>query len=101
MAVTVKDGMRASGIVTLHSGPGRLLGYQISHSLATAQAVIFFDGASTAGARLMVVYVHPSACPVYVRFGVPPGKEEGLSFSRGLTVNAGNCEVNVWSIGYD
>ena len=101
MAATIKDGQRVLGLASaLHSGRGRLLGYMISHSESTAQAVTFYDSLSCEGIILHQVKVHPSRSPFFVRFGTPPGKEEGIPFANGLSVNAGNCEVAVWSIGY-
>jgi hypothetical protein len=83
--------------VTLHSGAGRLLGYLVSHNESTAQAVTFYDSASASGQVLHRVYVPAERCPALVRFGAGPG--ESINFSNGLTVDPGNCEVTVWSVG--
>jgi hypothetical protein len=101
LATTVRDGYRVLGLTSaVHSGRGRLLGYLISHSESTAQTVIFYDSLNCEGSVLHQVKLHPNRSPFFVRFGTPPGKEEGIPFSTGLSVNAGNCEVAVWSIGY-
>jgi hypothetical protein len=101
MAKVVRDGFRVVGqAANLHSGAGRLIGYLISHDESTPQTVIFYDATVVGGTVLHVVNVSPERSPFFVRFGEPPGSDEGIPFSTGLSVNAGNCEVAVWSIGF-
>jgi hypothetical protein len=69
----------------------------VSHEMTATQAVTFYNATSPSGAVLLRVYVDPEQCPAYIRFGTGPG--EPMSFSAGLTVDPGNCEVNVWSVG--
>lgn len=78
----------------LHRGPGRLLGYLAGHDCETAQRVVFYDGARCGGRVLHVAIVHPQQSPARVVFPEP------LAFQDGLSVNAGNCEVNVWAAGF-
>jgi hypothetical protein len=97
------DGYLVEGAIeTLHaSGPGRLLGYLISHREATAQEVVFYDSPTASNPVLHRVFVAPEQSPVYIRFGqAERGRAEALRFSTGLTVDPGNCAVVVWSIGY-
>ena len=99
MPAVVKDGVRVAGAVGgFQSGAGRLLGYLISHKEAAAQTVTFYDSKTASGTILHVVIVPAANCPYYVRFG-HGGREEGIAFSVGLSVNAGSCEVAVWSVG--
>jgi len=101
MAKVIRDGYRVTGqAAKVHSGSGRLIGYLISHDETTAQAVVFYDSTSMGGTVLHVVNVSPERSPFFVRFGQPFGSEEGIPFSNGLSINAGNCEVAIWSIGY-
>ena len=94
------SGLRVSGSVNgVHAGKGRLLGYVISHDQAQAQGVVFYDSLTCDGTVLHRVYVAPEQCPVYFRFGT--GRDEGIVFENGLSVNAGACEAAVWSIGYE
>jgi hypothetical protein len=101
MAKIVRDGFRVVGSTAgVHVGSGRLVGYLISHDEDTPQSVIFYDSTSVGGTVLHVVNVSPERSPFFVRFGQAPGSEEGIPFSNGLSVNAGNCEVAIWSIGF-
>ena len=101
MASNVKDGYRLLGLASaVHTGHGRLLGYLICHSESTTQTVTFYDSLSCAGTILHQVKLHPNRSPFFVRFGTPPSMEEGIPFRTGLSVNAGNCEVAVWSVGF-
>ena len=101
MAKVVRDGFRVVGqTARVHAGAGRLIGYLISHDESTPQSVIFYDSLDVGGTVLHVVNVSPERSPFFVRFGQAPGSEEGIPFSTGLSVNAGNCEVALWSIGY-
>jgi hypothetical protein len=101
MAKVVRDGYRVVGsTAAVHSGAGRLVGYLIIHDESTPQSVIFYDATAVGGSVLHVVTVSPERSPFFVRFGQAPGSEEGIPFSNGLSVNAGNCEVAIWSIGY-
>jgi hypothetical protein len=101
MGKVIRDGYRVVGqAAKIHSGPGRLLGYLISHEESTPQVVIFYDSTAVGGTPIHVVNVSPERSPFFVRFGQVPGAEEGIPFSTGLSVNAGNCEVAVWSIGF-
>jgi hypothetical protein len=101
MTKIVKDGYRVVGqAARVHVGAGRLIGYLISHAESTPQTVIFYDSLDVGGTVLHVVNVSPQRSPFFVRFGKPPGSEEGIPFSTGLSLNAGNCEVTVWSIGF-
>jgi hypothetical protein len=101
MAKVVRDGYRVVGSMDgVHVGAGRLLGYLVSHDESTAQTVIFYDSPTVGGTALHVVNVSPERSPFFVRFGQAPGAEEGVPFSNGLSVNAGNCEVAIWSIGF-
>ena len=101
MARVVRDGFRVVGqAARVHTGAGRLIGYLISHAESTPQTVIFYDSLEVDGTVLHVVNVSTERSPFFVRFGQPPGSEEGIPFSTGLSINAGNCEVAVWSIGY-
>jgi hypothetical protein len=94
-------GKRATGMANpIHTGRGRLLGYLISHDQVTAQVVTFYDSLSAAGTVLLRVNVAPEQCPVFVRFGIPPGRDEGIEFATGLSICAGNCEVSLWSVNY-
>lgn len=80
---------------SLHSGPGRLLGYLVSHGESSPQAVTFYDASSPAGAVLHQVHVAPEQCPFYVRLS---GPGEAIPFAHGLSVDPGNCEVLVWAV---
>jgi hypothetical protein len=101
MAKVVRDGYRVVGSTAgVHVGAGRLIGYLISHDESTPQTVIFYDSPAVGGTVLHVVNVSPERSPFFVRFGQAPGSEEGILFSSGLSINAGNCEVAIWSIGY-
>jgi hypothetical protein len=101
MAKVVRDGFRVvSQVASVHTRTGRLIGYLVSHAESTPQSVIFYDSLDVGGTVLHVVNVSPERSPFFVRFGQAPGSEEGIPFSIGLSVNAGNCEVALWSIGY-
>ena len=101
MGKVVRDGYRVVGQAAgVHTSAGRLLGYLISHDESTPQTVIFYDATAVGGTVLHVVNVSPERSPFFVRFGQAPGAEEGIPFSTGLGVNAGNCEVAIWSIGF-
>jgi hypothetical protein len=101
MAKVVRDGYRVVGQAAgVHTGAGRLVGYLISHDESTPQTVIFYDSMAVGGTVLHVVNVSPERSPFFVRFGQAPGSEEGIPFSTGLSVNAGNCEVAIWSFGF-
>jgi hypothetical protein len=101
MAKVLRDGLRVvSQAASVHTGTGRLIGYLVSHAESTPQSVIFYDSLDVGGTVLHVVNVSPERSPFFVRFGQAPGSEEGIPFSTGLSVNAGNCEVALWSIGY-
>jgi hypothetical protein len=101
MAKVVRDGYRVVGsTAAVHTSAGRLVGYLVSHDEKTPQSVIFYDSPSVGGTVLHVVTVSTERSPFFVRFGQAPGSEEGIPFSDGLSVNAGNCEVAIWSIGY-
>jgi hypothetical protein len=101
MGKIIRDGYRVVGqAANIHNSAGRLLGYLISHDESTPQAVIFYDSTAVGGTVLHVVNVSPERSPFFVRFGLAPGSEEGIPFSTGLSVNAGNCEVAIWSIGF-
>ena len=88
------NGVRVSGLVSnVHAGKGRLLGYMISHNESTNQEVTFYDNTTATGTVLAKVIVAPDQSPFFVRF------EEPQSFTTGLTVHPGNCEVSVWASG--
>jgi hypothetical protein len=91
----ISNGVRVFGTAAvLHSKAGRLMGYVASHGLATVQTVTFYDNTAANGAILHRMYV-PANLPVHLKFGQQPG--EMVSFSSGLTVDPGNCEVLVWA----
>ena len=75
----------------VHSGSGRVTALLISHVRETAQAVILYDALTCAGEILACIQVAPGQCPVWIAF------PDGLRFSRGLSINAGDCEVNLWA----
>ena len=101
MGKVVRDGYRVvSQAAGVHTSAGRLLGYLISHDESTPQTVIFYDATEVGGTAIHVVNVSPERSPFFVRFGLAPGSEEGIPFSRGLSVNAGNCEVAIRSSGF-
>ena len=82
---------------TLHSAPGRLLGFLVSHSLAAAQIVQFYDAtAATAGTQILVLSVQPAQSPYFVMFP----RDQAIPFTTGLHVANGSCDLNVWSVDY-
>jgi hypothetical protein len=88
-------GVRVFGTAgQLHAKSGRLLGYLVSHSETSSQAVTFYDSTSAGGTVLHKVNVAPEQCPFYVRFS---GQGEAIPFATGLTVDPGNCDVLVWA----
>ena len=104
MAKTILNGGFMSATYTgslsnpMHSGPGRLIAFLISHAQATVQTVIFYDkvGAPGAGDEFLVVHVDPTQCPFYVEFD----RNAAIPFSQGLRVASALCEVAVWSVDY-
>lgn len=78
----------------LHSGAGRLQGYVAGHDCNQTQRVIFYDNPECGGTILHVAYIHPQQSPVCVVFPQP------IPFKNGLSVDAGNCEVNVWGVDF-
>ena len=96
--MAVNSGSRVYGSAkTLHTGQGKLIAYLVSHGESTVQAVTFYDAATAAGTVLHKVYVAPEQCPTYFKFG--PGAGEPVTFTSGLSVDPGNCDVLVWSVG--
>lgn len=102
MTAVMYLGLRVAGVQeAVHCGRGRLYAYLASHDQISAQAVIFYDSVQCSGVVLHKIYVSPQQSPTYIRFGRSPGKEEGLLFENGLSINAGNCELAVWAVGYE
>jgi hypothetical protein len=85
--------------MVMHTGAGKLIGYLASHKEAAARWVTFYDNTAASGTVLHKVYMDPGE-PVYIRFGAPPEKSEAIPFSIGLTVDPGDCDVLVWSLGF-
>lgn len=100
MAKTILMGrlLKSGGAsATLHSAAGRLLGFLISHTQATAQTVTFYnDTAATAGKEILVVNVHPYASPYLLMLE----RDAGIEFDSALHVAQGNCDVAVWSVDH-
>lgn len=104
MAILQKDtGTRVAGsAANLYEGRGRIMAYLISHAESTAQLVTFYDNTAASGTIIHQVHVHPNRSPVYVQFARRPDESKllGIAYQTGLTIDPGNCEVNVWAIGY-
>ena len=89
---TETRGARIAGLATaVHRGPGRVKHLLISHAQSTPQQVVLYDSLTCSGTILAALHIHPYASPRLVSFPVE------LPFSIGLSINAGNCEVNLWS----
>lgn len=82
----------------LHSAPGRLIAFLISHTQATVQTVIFYDCTGTPGSgdEFLVVHVAPEQSPYYVEFA----RDAAIPFSTGLRVSSSYCEIAVWSVDH-
>ena len=88
---------RATAAV-IRDGPGVLLGFMISHTQTTAQAVKFYDNASGAtGTLIMGINVAPEQSPCYIRFP----RNDAISFANGLSATYTNCELFVWSVQFE
>ena len=87
------NGKRVTDDNLVHTGKGFLLAYLISHEESTAQAVFFYDNTEAGGTIIQKVFVAPENSPCFIRWQV------GISFSTGLFVIPGNCEVTVWANG--
>jgi hypothetical protein len=83
-----------SDVQNITTRPGRVMGIFISHGESTVQSVSIYDGLSATGDPIMKIYVAPERCPFYVRFD---HMAEPVLFDSGLTVDPGNCDVNIWS----
>lgn len=79
----------------IHSGDGALLAIIISHAEATTQTVTLYDGINVSSTVLATFQVAPDRSPAYVEFP----DDFPLRFTDGLTVEAGNCYVNVLATG--
>ncbi|MGD8466366.1 MAG: hypothetical protein PVI09_21115 [Anaerolineae bacterium] len=88
---------RIPSSATVHSGAGVLRGYLISHSETTIQTVTFYDNTAASGTVLLIVKVAPEQVPLRHMFG----RDDVLSFSTGLSVDVGNCDICVWAVGFD
>ena len=88
------------GAVTLHTGAGRLFALLLSHNQTSAQTVTLYDNTAASGTVLAQMHLHPQQSPTYLRLGAAPGREEGLQFSHGLTVDPGTCDVMLWLAAY-
>lgn len=84
----------------VHEGSGRLLGYLVSHKESSAQTVTFYDNDQASGQVIHRVHVNPGIAPFYVRFVTAGGEEAGIKFDVGLYVDAQNCALSIWSVGY-
>jgi hypothetical protein len=84
----------------VHRGAGRLLGYIVSHKEASAQTVTFYDNEQASGKVLHKVHINPGLPPFSIRFSTAAGEEAGILFVNGLYVDAQNCAVSIWSVGF-
>jgi len=82
----------------VHSAPGILWGFLISHTQATVQTVIFYDCTGTPGSgdELIVVHVDPAQVPYCVMFP----RDQGIPFSTGLRISSSYCDVVFWSVDH-
>lgn len=80
------------------TGSGKLLGFLISHAETTTQTVTFYDDTSapSVGNELLTVHIAPEQCPTLIRFP----RDLPIQFSTGLAISYGNCDLNVWVVGY-
>ncbi len=92
----VSSGAPATGSSPVVSGPGKLLGFLISHQEVTAQGVVFYDNTTATGTVLLTVYVAPERSPCFLMLP----RDLPFKFSTGLTVDNGTCAVNVWAVAY-
>ena len=79
----------------VHTGSGLLYALLASHAETTAQVVSLYDGLAETGEPLLRIYVAAEQSPYFLNF------QDRLSvpFITGLTVQPGNCEVNLWLVG--
>jgi hypothetical protein len=101
MALSRISGYRVAvtGVTTVYTGAGRLLGLLISHNQASIQILLIQDNATT----IAQIYCPAGMSPIYISFGAgepPGGKQEGIPFTTSLVVTRGNVEVNLWYLGY-
>ena len=105
MAKTIRTGafLPASGgsggiSNPVHSNAGVVLALLISHTNAsTTQSITLYDDTTgTSGNEIAVIDVRPGQSPTYIQFP----RNAGIPFSTGLYINAGSCNVLVWSVDY-
>lgn len=87
---------RVPSSANIHTGSGVLRGFLISHSEASADTVTFYDNTAASGDVLLIVKVAPERSPLYIRFP----RDDAVAFSTGLSVDVGNCDICVWSVGF-
>ncbi len=104
MAKTIINGGFVSASYTgalsnpIHSAPGILRGFLISHDQASVQTVIFYDctGSPSPGDEFLAVDVAPEASPFFVMFP----RDQGIPFTIGLRVSSSYCQIAVWSVDH-
>lgn len=90
-----KGGFVGAETITIHTGKGALIGLVVSHAEESTQVVTIYDSLSASGSIMLRLRVHPTRSPFYVWF---PSKYRPR-YHTGLTVAAGNCDVNVLAGG--
>jgi len=79
----------------IHAGTGAVIYLIINHSESTAQTVTVYDSLIASGTVLASFKVAEAASPSTIRFPRP----YYLRFTTGLTVEPGNCQVLIQSVG--
>lgn len=79
------------GAVTLHSGFGKILTIVMStEETAGVQTVVFYDALSASGSILLDI-----RCPQSAPYSLFFASSRPLVFSTGLTIDPGDCNVQV------